>query len=158
MSLFVRAASVVALAASLVASSASAQSEGPVSLTRPLSFDIGGGVMRFGPHAMLGLEWRTTRLPFSLRADALLASSAHETPGGSFGAAGLSAVLPLWRDARLSPYLLGGASTTFSRHLDPEVRPAIGAGLRFRLGGVSAFVDARTMHRGGVPLSIGLRF
>jgi hypothetical protein len=135
--------------------SAEAQAGAP----RRLSFDLAAGVMRYGPHARAGVELAGRAWPVAFRLDGLFGPApAHEVPGGAFVSATAGVVVPIRPEARLSPYLLGGAGVSLSRHLAPRLGLAGGAGMRLRLGRLTAFADARVQPRAGVPLSIGVRF
>lgn len=150
-----------ALAISALASPLRGQSPAaPAPPSNRVSFDLGAGAMRYGPHGFAGVELAAPRWPVALRVDGLVGvAAAHDVPGRGFGAIGASVVLPLrLTGTRLTPYVVGGAAASFSPHLAPAVEPVAGAGLRLRLGGVTPFLDVRTAPRGGVPVSLGVRF
>ena len=150
-----------ALAISALASPLRGQTPAaPAPPSSRVSFDLGAGAMRYGPHGFLGLELAVPRWPVALRVDGLVGvASAHDVPGRGFGAIGASVILPLrLTGTRLSPYVIGGAAASFSHHLAPAFQPVAGAGLRLRLGGVTPYFDVRTVPRGGVPVSVGIRF
>jgi hypothetical protein len=133
---------------------AEAQAEAPPRL----SFDLAAGVMKYGAHTRAGMELAGRAWPVALRLDGLLGlAPAHEV-GRTFVSATAGLVVPIRPEARLSPYLLGGAGVSLSRHLAPGLGLAGGAGMRLRLGNLTAFADARVQPRAGVPLSIGVRF
>ena len=123
------------------------------------SVKVAGGMMRYGPHALLGAELSTSRVPLAARVDALVGvSPEHEVPGRTFTALMIGAVLPFNANARVSPYLLGGVALSQSRYLEPAAGGAAGVGARIRLGGFSAFAEGRMQHRAGPTLSLGLHF
>jgi hypothetical protein len=144
----------VAIAFTLVAAPLNAQSAGS-----GFSFDVAGGMMRYGPHALAGVELSSPRFPLTARVDALVGvAPAHEVPGRMFTALMIGAALPFNADGRVSPYLLGGAALSQSRHLEPALGGAAGVGARLRIGALSPFVEGRMQHRAGPTLSLGLRF
>ena len=124
-----------------------------------VKMDVAGGMMRYGPHAMVGLELATPRFPLAARLDAVVGVAPdHDVPGQRFTAVMLGAVLPFNANGRVSPYLLGGATLSASRHLDPAIGGAAGVGARLRVGKLSPFVEARAQNRAGPVVSLGLRF
>lgn len=121
--------------------------------------DVAGGMMRYGPHAMVGIELSSPRFPLAARVDGVVGvAPEHDIPGRKFTALMLGAVLPFNANGRVSPYLLGGATLSASRYLDPAVGGVAGGGARVRIGKVNPFVEARAQHRVGPIMSLGLRF
>src|SRR5688572_6372317 len=97
------------LAAGLVCA-ASAPLAGQTAQPAPLdrvSFDVAGGVSRYGPHAFGGLEVAMQRW-LALRGEALCSHALNpKWPGRRYAAVSLSGVLSLPTKAPLTPYLFG---------------------------------------------------
>jgi hypothetical protein len=147
----------VALAMVTLAAAAplSAQSDGP---TDRFSFDVAGGMNKFGPHAFGGLEMAMNRW-LSLRAEALYSQREHQTLSGTHTtAASIGAVAALNRDGRFSPYILGAFASSASQGFALQHGAIAGAGLRMRFGSVQPFLEYRQQRLLSQPLSIGLRF
>ena len=142
----------MAIVITIVAAPLTAQSTGA-----GFSLDVAGGMMRYGPHAMVGVELSSARLPLAARVDALVGIAPdHDYPGRTLTALMIGAVLPFNANGRVSPYLLGGATLSQSRYLEPAVGGAAGAGARFRIGAFTPFVEGRMQHRSGPTMSLGL--
>jgi hypothetical protein len=133
--------------------------------------------MRLGRHGLLALEVAPRRSPLALRLDGLAGLVTRDRgpnfgrPDGegepaasrerTYGVAAVTAgvVLALFREARVSPYALGGVGLSFGEGLGAAgLHPAVGGGLRVRVGPVRAFAEARTQRRLGTPVSLGVTF
>jgi hypothetical protein len=113
---------------------------------------------RYGPGAVGGLEVAMRRW-LALRADGFVSLGLHNrVPDRDLVALSLSGVVALRSESRISPYVFAGYAYSASRYLPPGGGPLGGAGLRFRFGKLEPFVEVRSQHRIGVPLSLGLRF
>lgn len=128
------------------------------SFSRKMTFDVGTGLSRFGPHAFGGLEFSMQRW-LSLRAEGLFSMQSRETwPGYRLTAASLTGVFSFRSGARVTPYILGGYALSASRGYAPGLGPLGAAGLRFTFGKLQPFIELRAQHRIGVPMSVGFRF
>ena len=144
--------------ASTLATPAAAQSPSPLQRD-VLSFDLGAGVSRYGPHVLGGLEVSMNRW-LAARADLLAGVHTEDTFYAArhltaFSVAGVVSTPPAWR---ITPYLMAGYGVSASRVFSPETGPLVGGGLRLRLGRVSTYAEVRGQHRTGTPITIGLRF
>jgi hypothetical protein len=150
------------LAAGLVCAATaplSAQAAQPAPLDR-VSFDVAGGMSRYGPHAFGGLEVAMQRW-LALRGEALYGHAVNPRwLGHRYAALSLSGVVSLPTKARVTPYLFGGYAVSASQGYQIGLEPIAlgGAGLRFRFGKLQPFVEVRAQHRIGTPISIGFRF
>jgi hypothetical protein len=135
-----------------------AQAESTATSSNTTSLYAAGGVMRYGPHALIGLELSTARFPLAARVEGMVALRPEAELSRMFIAGLLGAVLPIRPTGIISPYLLGGVALSQSRHLGPQAGPVGGMGMRFRVGSMTPFVEARAQHRAGVLLSLGIRF
>lgn len=151
-----RALKLIAIIA-VTASPLLSQTVEPITRDR-LTFDVAGGMSRYGPHAFGGLEIAMQRW-LALRGEGLFALHSRQSwPEYRHTALSLSAVVSYKPGARVSPYLLGGYGLSVSRGSEPRLGPLGGGGLRFRFGRVQPFVEVRAQPRIGVPLSFGIRF
>jgi hypothetical protein len=138
---------------------------------------LGAGRMRLGTHGLLALEVTPRRWPVALHLGGLAGLVSRDRgpdalgepgEGGSgasqertYGVAAVTAgvVLPLFREARVSPYALGGVGLSFGEGLGAAaVHPAVGGGVRVRVGPVRVFTEARSQRRLGAPVSFGVTF
>jgi hypothetical protein len=118
----------------------------------------GGNMSRYGPGAVGGLEMAMKRW-LALRVDGVVSFQQQPTvPDRHLAALSLSGVVALSSGSRVSPYFFAGYAYSASRHLPPGGGPLGGAGVRFRFGRFQPFVELRSQHRIGIPISLGLRF
>jgi hypothetical protein len=122
------------------------------------TFDVGGGMSRYGPHAFGGLEMAMNRW-LAFRGEALFSTrDGPQDRDYRSTALSLTSVLTLNREARVAPYVFGGYGASVSQGHQLGFVPLGGAGLRVRVWRIQPFAEVRA-HRGlGVPISLGLRF
>jgi hypothetical protein len=151
--------SIVAAAIVIGTTPLNAQTAEPPARDR-LTYDVGAGVSRFGPHAFGGLEASMNRW-LAIRGEGLFSPQSEQNlPGSGLTSIAMSAVLspPDHPRVRVSPYAFGGYALSLGQGRGPQFGPLAGAGIRFRVGKVQPFIEARAHHRIGVPLSLGIRF
>jgi hypothetical protein len=117
------------------------------------------GMMRFGPQFVLGATMAAPRSRIAARFDLTLGvAPAHEVPGTQFMAATAAGVFPILTARRVAPYLLAGAVVSQSRYLETAIGPVAGTGIRFQLGALRPYVEARVQQRTGLSTLLGITF
>jgi hypothetical protein len=136
-----------------------AQATNPVPPPDRVTFDVAGGVSRYGQHGFGGLEVAMNRW-WALRTEALLGQERQRENGLYYRSTALSltSVLTYDRDARVTPYLFGGYSLGVSQGHQLGFTPLGGVGVRLKLGGWEPFLEGRTQQGVGRRLSFGVRF
>ena len=144
----------VAAAVALLSAPLSAQS---APRSDRFTFDVGAGVSRYEPHAVVGLEAAMNRW-LALRGEVLFTELHLGLPSSRYTALSVAGVTTWRRDARVTPYALAGYTGFGVQGFGAETGYLAGAGLRFRVGKFQPYAELRAQRGIGMPITFGLRF
>jgi hypothetical protein len=146
----------VVLAAVLAAPLAAQEASSPPSR---VTIDLAAGMSRFGSHTFGALDVSMKRW-LAFRTELLFGGQDRPEGPSSIRAAMLTlgGVATLAPGKRVTPYVLGGFSSSALQGDGFDVGPMAGAGIRLRIRGIQPFLETRVQHRLGAPISFGVRF